>query len=139
MQRVGGDDAAFQIQALQASSRALTSLPSQEARAASDRRVCASHMLIVSGEPQRRAQSPRKVGEGLGQLFRGEQAKQARETVVARREVRQIDDLSEILQVGGAEIGDTWLRNALRSKSETTSTRNHAAHWRRADREPHEE
>ena len=96
------------------------------------------------------AQSPRgarnalaKAVKALRHLVGFEKAKQARETIVARRPVRQGDDLGEVRLVGGAKIGDVdaTLRPAQSRHQGDEQHRGAimAGVERRGDREPHEE
>src|SRR5271156_236182 len=75
--------------------------------------VAAAQALAVDGDhafgrrkPELRAQRRVKPGEGRGHFLRIEQAEEAAEAVVARRAVRQIDDLRQLAFVGGGEIGN---------------------------------
>src|SRR5271166_2459267 len=121
MQRVAGDDTAFQIKAFQRFQRrfdliAVVARPRAEGKtrlsvphADHQRRhegaatlIAAPQPFAVDGDDARRLTKPQAFAqrfgeghEGAGHLVRVEQAKQARETVVARRPMRQIDDLGK--------------------------------------------
>src|SRR5271166_3562297 len=140
MQRVAGDDTAFQIKAFQRFQRrfdliAVVARPRAEGKtrlsvphADHQRRhegaatlIAAPQPFAVDGDDARRLTKPQAFAqrfgeghEGAGHLVRVEQAKQARETVVARRPMRQIDDLGKARLIGAAEIGnvDATLRPA---------------------------
>jgi len=132
VQGVGGDDTAFQIKALQHFQRR-GDLVAVRARARRDRHprfgvpdahhqrrhmgapalVAAPQSLAVDGhdalgrsQAQSFAQRPRERQKGAAQRVWIEQAKQARETIMARRAMRQVDDLAKIALVRLGEIGN---------------------------------
>ena len=132
VQCVGGGDAAFQIKAFQGFEGRLDlvavgacergerkprlSVPHADHERWHERAAALIAVLepfAVDGDDAGRRAKPERVaqrlgegGEGARHLVGFEKAKQARETIVARRPVRQGDDLGEVRLVGGAKIGD---------------------------------
>ena len=65
-----------------------------------------SHDTLRRRKPEFGAQRRLKPGEHLGHLLGIEQTEEATEAVVARRAMRQVDDLRQLGLVGGGEIGN---------------------------------
>src|SRR5208283_3353093 len=74
--------------------------------AASQALAVDSHDALRRRKPEFGAQRRLKPGERLSHLLGIEQTEEATEAVVARRAVRQVDDLRQLGLVGGGEIGD---------------------------------
>jgi hypothetical protein len=132
MQGVGGDDAAFQGHGFQRRQgrRHLVAARRMAARerqarlgvpdadhqrrhegaaalvAAPQALAVDSHDTLRRRKPEFGAQRRLKPGERLGHLLGIEQTEEATEAVVARRAMRQVDDLRQLGLVGGGEIGN---------------------------------
>ena len=153
MQRIGGDDTAFQDQAFQHIQRGgdlvapfgaarrnrqprlgIPHTDHQRRHEGATPLVAAAQALAVDGDnaprraqPQCRPQRLSKAGERRGQFRRVEQPEQPAEAVVARRAMRQLDNLAKHLRIRLAKVGniDRTLRPTQRRRQRDEQHRTH--------------